>query len=158
MKSDPAISPSGMPRPSLPPSPPKRLVAPVPPAPPRIVPPSASARPSRYLPPAPTAARPRAWTNSFSFLGDANLLLLAVVVLVLTAMAFLFLDGEQHVTIRVNDQEMDLWTRQTTVRNALTEAGLTWNAQDLIRPGLDEPLPSNGLISIRPATPILLTA
>ncbi|HZQ08970.1 MAG TPA: hypothetical protein VFD70_20500, partial [Anaerolineae bacterium] len=117
MKSDPAISPSGIARPSLPPSPPKRLVAPLPPAPPRIVPPSASARPSRYLPPAPTVARPRAWTDTFPFLFDANLLLLAVVALVLTAMAFLFLDSEQHVTIRVNDQEMELWTRQTTVRS-----------------------------------------
>lgn len=69
-----------------------------------------------------------------------------------------FINGLVRVTVRINDRETTLWTRQQTVGGALTEAGITWNPEDIVRPAPDALLPSNGSISIRAATPILLSA
>jgi uncharacterized protein YabE (DUF348 family) len=73
-------------------------------------------------------------------------------------MSYTFFASRHHLTVTVNDQETSLWTRQTTVRGALTEAGISWNPEDVIRPGLDEPLPSSGKISIRVAVPVEIAA
>ncbi len=60
--------------------------------------------------------------------------------------------------VRINDQETTLWTRQQTVQDALVEAGISWNAEDIVIPALDQTLPRDGNISIRLATPIVLSA
>lgn len=62
------------------------------------------------------------------------------------------------VTVTANEVETTLWTRQTTVRGVLTEAGFSWNPEDIIRPGLDHELPSDGKILIRVAVPISIEA
>ena len=85
-------------------------------------------------------------------------MLLAFVAFALAGMVYFFVAGRERVTIRVNEQETTIWTRQQTVRDALVEAGITWNAEDIVRPALNAPLPSDGKISIRLATPIVLTA
>ncbi|MBI4671826.1 MAG: DUF348 domain-containing protein [Chloroflexi bacterium] len=92
----------------------------------------------------------------FSF--DPNLILAALVAVVLAAMAYFFVAGLVRLNVRINDQETTLWTRQQTVGGALTEAGITWNAEDIVRPAPTAPLPADGIISIRLATPIVLSA
>lgn len=124
------------------------------PAPPRpqrryLTPPAVPARPSNL---------PQAQSNSWSFFRDANLVLLVLVGCALLGMAYLFLGGRERVTIRIDDQETTIWTRQQTVRDALVEAGIPWNEQDLIRPPLSAALPRDGNITIRLATPIVVTA
>lgn len=66
--------------------------------------------------------------------------------------------GRQRIIIRINEQETSVWTRQQTIRDTLIEAGIVWNKEDVIHPALDEALPGNGAISIRLATPIVLSA
>lgn len=73
-------------------------------------------------------------------------------------MYYLFIGGGEKLTVRINDQETTIWTRQPTVRDALIEAGITWSDQDIVRPALNSTLPADGKISIRLATPIVLTA
>lgn len=89
---------------------------------------------------------------------DGNLLALAFVGVALAVMFYLFVSGLTRLTIRINDQETTVWTRQQTVREALQEAGVTWNSEDTIRPGLEQSLPRNGNISIRRATPLVISA
>ncbi len=84
--------------------------------------------------------------------------MLAFVACALAGMIYLFVAGRERVTIRINEQETTIWTRQQTVRDALVEAGIMWNAEDIVRPALHEPIPADGNISIRLATPIVLTA
>ncbi len=146
----------------VPPAPPRRMTSasstssspPAVPAPPRpqrryLTPPAVPARPSNL---------PQAQSNSWSFFRDANLVLLVLVGCALLGMAYLFLGGRERVTIRIDDQETTIWTRQQTVRDALVEAGIPWNEQDLIRPPLSAALPRDGNITIRLATPIIVTA
>lgn len=146
----------------VPPAPPRRMTSasstssspPAVPAPPRpqrryLTPPAVPARPSNL---------PQAQSNSWSFFRDANLVLLVLVGCALLGMAYLFLGGRERVTIRIDDQETTIWTRQQTVRDALVEAGIPWNEQDLIRPPLSAALPRDGNITIRLATPIVVTA
>jgi uncharacterized protein YabE (DUF348 family) len=83
---------------------------------------------------------------------------MTVVALVLTAMAYFLLGGLMRVNVYINDRETTLWTRQQTVGAALTEAGIQWNPEDIVRPSPDAPLPADGKISIRLATSIVLTA
>lgn len=66
--------------------------------------------------------------------------------------------GRERFIVRINDQETTIWTRQQTVRDALVEAGIVWNTEDIVRPALDAPLPRDGNISIRLATPLVLSA
>lgn len=163
MKSGHAIPPTGISRRTLPPPPPTRSTTRArqasPPAPTVPAPPRAN---RRYLTPPPIPARPPRLgvvrNKSFQFLYDANLLLFMVVAIALVAMFYTFVWDRERLTIRVNDQETTVWTRQQTVRNALVEAGIVWNDQDIIRPALDQALPRDGGITIRLATPIVLTA
>lgn len=159
MKSDPAVSPTGIARPAAPPSPPTRPLAFARPNAPRVTA-SLAAAPSRprYLSPAPSYARGRVGTDWFSFLRDTNLILLMLLAVILVGMFFAFAYGQTHLTIWINDQQSDVWTRQKTVRSALTEAGISWHPEDIVRPGLDAPLPANGKIVIQPAVPIILSA
>ncbi len=90
-------------------------------------------------------------------LRDGSWLALLFVALALMAMFYVFVAGRERVTIRLNDQEITVWTRQQTVRDTLIEAGLNWNAEDIVRPALDAPVPRDGNITIRLATPIVLT-
>lgn len=83
---------------------------------------------------------------------------MGVVVVVLTAMAYFLLGGLARLNVHLNDRETTLWTRQQTVGAALTEAGIQWNPEDIVRPQPDAPLPADGKISIRLATPVLLSA
>lgn len=116
----------------------------------------------RYLTPPPAPARPIrigvTRNKSLQFLYDANLLLLMVVAIALVGMFYAFVWNRERLTIRVNDQETTVWTRQQTVRDTLLEAGIVWNDQDIVRPALDQPLPRDGNITIRLATPIVLSA
>lgn len=89
---------------------------------------------------------------------DVNWILIAIVAIVLPSMAYFFLGGMIRLDVRINNRETTLWTRQQTVGAALTEAGIQWNPEDIVRPAPDAPLPSNGKISIRLATPIVLSA
>lgn len=83
---------------------------------------------------------------------------MAVVVSAVAAMAYFFVSGLHRVNVRINEQETILWTRQQTVGGALTEAGITWNEQDIVRPAPEKPLPADNKISIHLATPIVLSA
>lgn len=147
----------------MPPPPPSRATTnarqtlpptPAIPAPPRVN--------RRYLTPSPVTLRtkrPRLFqSKAWSFLYDANLFLLAVVGFALVGMFYAFVWGRERVTIRINDQETTVWTRQQTVRDVLTEAGVVWTNKDIIRPGLDKPLPADNNVTIRLATPIVLSA
>lgn len=87
-----------------------------------------------------------------------NIVLAGFVLLTLLAMAFYFINGLTRLSVRINSRETTLWTRQQTVGAALTEAGITWHNQDLVQPPADAPIPADGKISIRLATPIVLTA
>lgn len=158
MKSDHAVPPGTSRRP-LPPAPPTRAsttLRPSLPPPPRPAPPRAN---RRYLNRSPVATRHSAVpTSAFRFFLNGNLWLLAFVACALAGMIYLFVAGRERVTIRINEQETTIWTRQQTVRDALVEAGIMWNAEDIVRPALHEPIPADGNISIRLATPIVLTA
>ncbi|MGB8647466.1 MAG: ubiquitin-like domain-containing protein [Anaerolineae bacterium] len=81
-----------------------------------------------------------------------------LLVLALAGMAWLYFSSRHMVTVVINDRSSALWTSQTTVRSALVEAGFTWNPEDMIRPGLDEPIPVDGNIIIRLAAPITVEA
>lgn len=159
MESGHALPPGGIPRRSLPPPPPRRPNVPArrtaaPPPPPRP--------PRRYLAPSPVVTRRPSWLATlgatFPFLRDANLFLLGFVGLALAGMLFFFFGGLERLTVRIDNQETTIWTHQQTVRDALVEAGITWNDEDVVRPALDAPLPRDGNISIRLATPIVLSA
>lgn len=159
MKSDSAIPPAGSARRHVAPPPPTR------PLPAGRTTPSYPAQPPlpprtqrRYLAPAPIAARPRVLPRLFPYSFDWNVLLMSVVVVVLAAMAYFLLGGLARVSVNVNDRETTLWTRQQTVGAALTEAGIQWNPEDVVRPAPGAPLPADRKISIRLATPILLSA
>jgi uncharacterized protein YabE (DUF348 family) len=91
-------------------------------------------------------------------LSDANFLLLGLVLVALVGMFYGFVWGRERLTVRINEQETNVWTRQQTVRDVLVESGIAWNTEDLIRPGLNQPLPEDGIISIRLATPVTLSA
>lgn len=163
MKSDHAIPPAGISRRTMPPPPPTRATTTarhaLPPSPAVPAPPRGN---RRYLAPSPVVPRTRQAglfeSKTWRFLSDANLLLLALVGFALVGMFYAFVWGRQRVTIRINDQETTVWTRQQSVRDVLTEAGIVWNAKDIIRPGLDQPLTSNQDVTIRLATPIVLSA
>lgn len=154
---DDMSSPSGIPRRKPPaPRPVSRTPTPNPtPSPTTPTPPRGN---RRYLTPSPPAARPRQWSKLLPFPRDASWLALIFVGLALYGMFYFFLSGQQRLVVRINEQEATLWTRQETVRAALIEAGITWDSKDIVRPALDEPLPRDGKISIRLATPIVLTA
>lgn len=159
MKSDHVIPPTGISRRTLPPRPPTRPLPNArkvsPPPPPKPAPPRGN---RRYLTPAPVVAHRSQVGAWFAFLRDGNLLLFAFVAAALAAMFYLFLLGQSRVTVRLDNQEMTIWTRQETVRDALVEAGIPWHEQDIIRPELDAQLPRDGKISIRLATPLVISA
>jgi resuscitation-promoting factor RpfB len=85
-------------------------------------------------------------------------LLLVLLIGALAAMGWSYFSARHLVTVAVNDRQTFLLTRQTTVRGALTEAGFTWNPEDVISPALDEPLPADGQITIRVAAPVTIEA
>jgi uncharacterized protein YabE (DUF348 family) len=74
------------------------------------------------------------------------------------AMAWGYFASLRPVVVQVGEKQVTLWTRQTTIRAALTEAGLIWQPEDEIQPGLDEPLPTDGRITIRAAVPVVVEA
>ena len=159
MKSEPAAPSPGTPRTTKTPPPPPRPKPPTRAVPAQTVRPPAPPRPPRrYLAPAPAVARPRVLTRTLPFSFDLNLILASIVAFSILAMAFVLLSGMQRVRVRINAQETVLWTRQQTVGDALTEAGITWHAEDVLQPPADAPLPANGDITIRLATPFVLTA
>lgn len=159
MKSDQVIPPTGIPRRTLPPKPPTRQLPSR-----RAAPPSPALRPApprgnrRYLAPAPVVIPSSRLTTLFPFLRDGNLFLFLFVAVALAAMLYFFLLAQTRLTIRINDQEMTVWTRQQTVRDVLLEAGIAWHEKDMIRPALDASIPSDGNISIRLATPLVISA
>lgn len=158
MKSDSALPPPGPARAKpLPPLPIRSPAAPHP-TPTHSAPPPPPPFKRRYLAPAPAVARPRVLARPFNFSFDVNLILMALVAGTLVTMAYFFLSGMQRVRVYINDRETTLWTRQQTVGAALTEAGIQWNPEDLVRPAADAALPANGKVSIRLATPIVLSA
>lgn len=159
MKSDSALSPTGTAHRKVAPAPPTRPLSAA-----RLAPPDATIRPApprpqrRYLAPAPALTRPRVMPRLLPYAFDVNWILIAIVAVVLPSMAYFFLGGMIRLDVRINNRETTLWTRQQTVGAALTEAGIQWNPEDIVRPAPDAPLPSNGKISIRLATPIVLSA
>lgn len=158
MKSDHAIPPSGIQRRNVPPAPPTRPLVPARPSVPRPAVPSAPPRAGRrYLAPAPLPARTRSWATALAFPYDGGLFLLMLVLATVAAMAFFFIGSQRRITVRINAQETVLWTRQQTVSSALTEAGITWNPEDIVRPALDQALPTDGKISIRLAIPLIIS-
>lgn len=60
------------------------------------------------------------------------------------------------VTIKIDSQTLTLWTRQTTVRGALTEAGISLNEHDLTEPASGQAIPADGRIAIRLAQTVSL--
>lgn len=83
---------------------------------------------------------------------------MALVLTVLAGMAYFLLSGLMRVNVSINDRETILWTRQQTVGAALTEAGIQWNPEDIVRPSPDAPLPADGKISIQLAMPVVVSA
>lgn len=162
MKSDHAIPTAGLPRPSLPPLPSKKVTRPAFSDAPRLAVSSPTVVPrTRWsLPPthAHNLARARRATRLVPLPRDLSFLLLALVATALVLMGYAYVSGRRLVIVRINDFETQLWTRQQTVRSALLEAGINWNAEDVIRPALDAPLAENGLIQIRPAAPVVISA
>ncbi len=77
---------------------------------------------------------------------------------VVLGMTYALIGGMKRVSVHINDQETVVWTRQQTVGRALTEAGITWNPEDIVRPAPDAPLPRDGEITIRLATPLIISA
>lgn len=125
---------------------------------PTQLPPKPPRSPRRYLVPAAQRARPRALARRWRLPFDATFLWLGIVAAIVLGMAYYFAAGMTRIQVNLNDQETTLWTRQQTVGAALTEAGIVLQAQDMVRPALDAPLPAKGAISIDLATPIVLTA
>lgn len=171
MKSDNAVSPAGISRRTLPPYPPTPHVRHATSnAPTHTLPLPDRARPAankisappwgnrRYLTPSIFPAYAKSWTRPIPVMRDANLFALAFVLIALGALWYLFLAGRERVTIQLNEQETTIWTRQQTVRDALIEAGVSWKAEDIVRPGLNEALPNDGRITIRLAMPIVISA
>lgn len=171
MKSDNAVSPAGISRRTLPPYPPTPHVRHATSnAPTHTLPLPDRARPAankisappwgnrRYLTPSIFPAYAKSWTRPIPVMRDANLFALAFVLIALGALWYLFLAGRERVTIQLNEQETTIWTRQQTVRDALIEAGISWKAEDIVRPGLNEALPQDGRITLRLAMPIVISA
>lgn len=92
------------------------------------------------------------------FLRDPSLYLLLIVLAALTVIGSEFASSLRQVTLRLGDQSMTLWTHQTTVQGVLTEAGFKLKTGDVIEPNLAAPLPSDGLIQVREATPVVIEA
>jgi uncharacterized protein YabE (DUF348 family) len=97
-------------------------------------------------------------TSSLALPRDTSIFLLFLLLGAVGMMTWGYFASRHLVVVTTNDVETTLWTRQTTVRGALTEAGFAWNQQDIIRPGLDETLPPDGRIFIRVAVPISIEA
>lgn len=175
MKSDQALSTSGLAR-SVSAVAPRAL--PLPPSPPPVVQrtPHHPVR-RRWIAPGPTDASTRqrdsigymgagASTRSYpgapswilALLHDGAFYVLVLAALTLSAMTFFFLGSRERIIIRIGEQAIEVWTRQQTVRGVLTEAGISWNPEDIIQPGLDAPVPENGQIFIRPAIPVVISA
>lgn len=73
-------------------------------------------------------------------------------------MGWAFLASLHRVQVVAGDNRVTLWTRQGTVRGALTEAGFVWNAEDVFDPGLDDPLPADGRVVLESAVPVSIQA
>ncbi len=155
------------PPPIKPPPPPFRARPPLPPVPPggtaspRPAPPRGPFRPiqiSRPYDPVGRFAPVRRRVAALPLPRDVGTYLLIVVGLVLALMSWAFLSSRHRVTVLVGDSPITLWTRQNTVRGALLEAGLQWNPEDVVKPGLDEPVPDNGKVQIRVAAPVVIAA
>ncbi len=112
----------------------------------------------RALPPKPPEPYPDRQTSVLPFPRDAGILLLLLVGGALTLMTWTYLSSRHLVTVVVNDKEGKFWTLQSTVRGALTEAGVSWNSEDAITPSLDMPLPQNGKINVKLAAPVTIEA
>jgi resuscitation-promoting factor RpfB len=89
---------------------------------------------------------------------DASLLLLLFLFATSAIMVWSYFVSMRPVMVVAGNQQTTLWTRQSTVRGALIEAGFAWQKEDVIQPGLDDSLPSDGRIMIRPAIPVALEA
>ena len=73
-------------------------------------------------------------------------------------MAWGYLASLRSVVVIIGDKDLTLLTRQTTVRGALTEAGINWNTKDILQPNLDEPILPDGRIVFRAAVPVVVEA
>ncbi len=129
---------------------------PIPPPPVHI--PRPPARRVILPPPPPIHAQPVRRALPLPWPRDANLVLLALLIVALALMGWSYFSERHLVTVTVNGQQTLLLTRQTTVRSVLRESGFTWNPEDIIRPALDEPIPADGKIAIRVAMPITIAA
>lgn len=89
---------------------------------------------------------------------DSGLYLLPLLILALAILGWSYLSVRRVVTVSLDGRPLALWTSQSTVRGALVEAGLKWNPEDVITPGLDEAIPSDGQMRIRVAVPIVVEA
>jgi uncharacterized protein YabE (DUF348 family) len=89
---------------------------------------------------------------------DASFVLLVALLSFTAIMVWGFLSSMRPIVVVAGEQQTAIWTHQTTVRGALTEAGFIWHPEDVIQPSLDELLPRDGKILIRAAIPITLEA
>lgn len=123
---------------------------------PRVPPRPPSVRP---LPPRARLPRHRTYLRwSARLRRDPGILLLALVFFTATLMGLVFFTSMRRVTVVVGDRQATFWTRQRTVRGALSEAGYVWNAEDMFEPGLDQALPQDGRIVLHSAIPITIQA
>ncbi len=110
------------------------------------------------MPPPPPAPHQLRRSPTIPWLRDSSILILPLLVMVLAGMTWLYLSSRRVVTVTIDGRPTTIWTSQTTVRNALVEAGVTWHPEDVIRPSLEQPVPDNGKITIRVAAPITIEA
>ncbi len=131
---------------------------------PSTKPPSPPTGPNRrrvarlVMPPPPPAARTKRRALPAWLKRDPSFWLLLFITAALVVMGWSFFSARRLVTVSIGDKQTALWTRQTTVRSALVEAGISWNPEDVIRPSLDDPLPANGRVTIRLALPVVVEA
>jgi uncharacterized protein YabE (DUF348 family) len=109
-------------------------------------------------PASPTVTRQQVGTRAqrLAFLSDSSTYLLLLLLVSMGALSLHFVSSLRAVTINIDSQPTTLWTRQTTVRGALTEAGISLNDHDVTFPASDQAIPADGHIAIHLAQTISL--
>lgn len=113
----------------------------------------------RPPPPRPPVTRLKTRTHWRRLIpSDTNIYLLLFVLVAVLVMAWGYLASLRSVVVIIGDKDLTLLTRQTTVRGALTEAGINWNTKDILQPNLDEPILPDGRIVFRATVPVVVEA
>lgn len=102
----------------------------------------------------------RRQTRSYSVptVSPLPLLIMALAAFGVLIAAGLYLISAQSITINIGNQRTSTRTHQTTVRAALTEAGISPEKEDFVTPELDSSIHDGLIVTIDKAHPVIIDA